>query len=107
MWKKIDAASVTEHLKTGKIIIKYPLNNVPVDNLDLTDGTRFIRYQIASRNQFSQDYYEFNLSIPMDEIPDIPLIIAGMKVTGITNNEPVLHKNSEELIKEDVWWYEY
>jgi hypothetical protein len=101
MWKEIDNESIVKLLTPGTIVMKRLS-----DNPGLEDSPNFIRYQIASRRQIAQDYCEFDLSIPSDEIPDIPMLITGMKVTGVTSNQPVLHKNSDELIREGVWWYE-
>lgn len=98
MWKQIDNESIVKLLLPGTIVVKRLS-----DNLDSGDIAEFIRYQIASRRQISQDFYEFDLSIPSDEIPEIPMLIAGMKVTGVISNLPVLHKNSDELIKERIW----
>jgi hypothetical protein len=101
MWKKIESEIQIDQLHEGEIIIKYPISGKPVDQIDFTDVKMLNRYEISKLTQQQEKYFEYELTMPIDEGV---LNIDGTKITGATGNRPHLNKNSREFKSEKIWW---
>jgi hypothetical protein len=83
--------TLIEQLQVGQILQKYS---------EHTEAEfRYVVHAIHPQRSM------IDLAIPDDELPK-KIIIAGMEVSGILNNPPVLHETFQELLIPGKWLIE-
>jgi hypothetical protein len=103
MIKKIEEPGDLVGFEIGTRLTKYPISGEYAEQVDFTDNSNLLEYEIHLINKDTQ---MVGLKIPDINVPQADTLAGGNEVTGIEANPLVLNKSFEDLITDKVWWYE-
>lgn len=98
-YKKIVSKEQLKGVIPGTILVKYPALGLPEAEIDLSDDTRYLRYEVHTISHSTIELqipgFEIASSIQDNKIPHM---------NGRSDEASVLVKEFSVLISEQLWW---
>jgi hypothetical protein len=102
MIKKIEEPGDFSEVERGTVLLKYPLTGEFAVEVDFTDNSNLLHYEIEKINNEVQ---MLALKVQGSQITLSETSTGSTRFTDVDDSH-LLHKSFEELIIEKIWWME-
>jgi len=102
MFDKIRGENDLKSLYRGCWLIKYPLIEQVLDEIDLSDERLFSLFEISRIEDSTSTVYLRNLDFHPHHVHG-----SGADANGDGQVNNTIEKTKHDLIREGVWWYRY